>query len=1074
MAQGGFIAMFARHRVAANLLMWALILFGLWGANNISRQVLPDFSIEKIRITVVWPGASPEDVESNVLEAIEPEIRFLEKVDRVDSVAAEGRAEVIIDFDSGVNISKALTDVESAISRITTFPQDMERPVVSQIVNSDLVCRIEVSGPFPEVALKRHARRIRDDLLDRGLSEIRLLGLRKSEIWVEIPDDALRALDLTIGDVASRIAASSVDMPSGSIESGSVSRQIRTEHLARTAAEVAGIEVVSHRSGEKRRLRDIGHVSETFEDGAVSRTTGGYQSIGLMVMRSRGVDSVAAQEGVAAYLDELRAELPPTLKVDMYDVFADQATQRVRMVMENGAQGIVLVLLILFLFMNARVAFWVAWGIPISVLATLGAMVLLGFTLNLISMFAILMAIGIIVDDAIVVAESAEVLHRRGASAEEAVLTAVQRMAPAVIAAGLTTVAGFMPVLAIGATVGKIIRELPITVCLAILFSLIECLLVLPMHLKHALVRLEAQGGSGVNPFGSRLDAGGPGRWPALAGYRLVAARERFLERFREFREGRFARFTACCYQRRYSTVLATVCSLVLAISLFATGRVGFEFFASPETDLFFGNFSFTPGTPREQTGRMIDEMGRAVRAVEARLTDGRGGLIRYQVGSIGTNESRPGEVIQTGDHAGGYTVELISGDLREVHNAEFIRAWRDEVQLMPGVERLSIIDLSAGGPPGRDLDMRLSGAPLQVLKAAAVELQAAVADIPGIITVADNLPWGKQELVMALTPAGGAMGFRTQDVARQVRDAFEGAIAVRFPRDQEEVIVRVRLAAGDSPRDTLRDFILRAPDGHEVPLIEVVDIGTRVGFSEIRREDGLRQVAVSADVDYDVTTTNEVAALLRATVLPTLMRTHGVQVTFKGKAEEQARALGEFRTALALALAGIYIILAWVFASYTRPLVVMAIIPFGLVGAVVGHWVMGYNMNMLSMQALLGLSGVLVNDTIVLLQTVERHRADGASLTEAVQRGVRERLRPVILTTGTTIGGVVSLLFEGSLQAQLVQPIAVTLIFGLLFAPVLVFLYVPALLGIGEDLRRWRYGEPSREGSPGAAASRS
>ena len=625
MEERGLIAMFARHPVAGNLLMWVLILFGIWGAGNISRQVLPNFTIEKIRVTVQWPGASPEDIESNVLEAIEPEIRFLEKVSRVDSVAAEGRAEVIIDFDNGVNISKALTDVQSAVSRITTFPQDMERPVVSQIINSDLVCRIEVSGPYPEIALKRHARRIRDDLLDLGQSEVR--------------HDGSAQVGNPCGDSRRHPARAGPDRrrhrdAHRRFEPGHAGRQYREWQRLAAAAyrasgpyrrELSGIEVVSRSSGEKLALRDIATVSEAFEEGGVSRRTGGHQSIGMMVMRSPGVDSVESQRVIAAYMEELRAELPPTLKVDMYDVFADQATQRVRMVLENGLQGIVLVLLVLFLFMNARIAWWVAWGIPVSVLATLGAMAAMGLTLNLISMFAILMAIGIIVDDAIVVAESAEVLHRHGSSPEEAVMTAVRRMAPAVIAAGLTTIVGFMPVLAIGATVGKIIRELPITVCVAVSFSLVECLLVLPMHLKHALVRLDKQGGVNVNPFSARLARAGSGigRWPALAGYRLVEARERFLLRSARFAKGALRVFTGQCYQHRYSTVLATICTLILTISMFVTGRVGFEFFASPETDLFFGNFSFTPGTPREQTARMVDEMGRAARAAEAKLTDG-------------------------------------------------------------------------------------------------------------------------------------------------------------------------------------------------------------------------------------------------------------------------------------------------------------------------------------------------------------------------------------------------------------------------------------------------------------------
>jgi multidrug efflux pump subunit AcrB len=1030
MQDRGLIATFARHPVAGNLLMWAMILFGIWGLSNLSRQVLPDFSIDAIRITVLWPGASPEDVETSVLAAIEPEVRFLDKVDKVNSVATEGRGEITIDFEDGVNISKALTDVQAAVSRITTFPTDMERPVVSQVKNADLVCRIEISGPYSEQALKFWARRVRDDLLDLGLSEIRMQGLRKSEIHVEVPGEVLRELDLTINDVAARVGRSSLDLPSGSIETGGVSRQIRTEELARTAARVGEIELLSLESGERLRLKDVARVSEAYEENAVSRVKGEHKAIGLMVMREKGVDSIEAQRQVTAYLEKLRQELPPTLQVDMYDVFADQATQRVNMVVENGIIGFGLVLLFLYLFMNVRTAFWVAWGVPVSLLATLGVMAAAGITLNLISMFGLLMALGIIVDDAIVVSERAEALHRAGLSPEEATLQAVQRMWVPVTAACLTTVAAFMPVLAIGSTVGKVIRELPITVCVALLLSLVECLLVLPVHLRGAFGRLARGGGGG----------------PAWA-----------LRALHAFRDGPFARATRAAFQRRYSTILATLCALVVSVAMFATGRVGFEFFASPETDIFFGNFTFAPGTPRERTEAMVAEMGRAVREVEHRLTGGKGGLIRYQVGSVGTTEGRQGDAIQVGDHTGAYTVELVSGDVRHVRNVEFIRAWEEEVRPLPGLQRITIVDLGAGGPPGRDIDIRLSGAPLRTLKEAALELQEGLRTLPGVLAISDNLPYGKQELVMALTPAGRAMGFTTQEVARQVRDAFEGAIAQRFPRDQEEVIVRVKLDEDPGRQETLRDLYIRAPDGSEAPLTEVVEITPRIGFSEIRRENGTREVSVSADIDYDVTTTNAVVAAARNRFVDEVARRYGISISFKGKAEEQARALGDFRTSLLLALSGIYLILAWVFSSYTRPLVVMSVIPFGLIGVVLGHWIMGFNVNLLSLQALLGLAGVIINDSIVLIETLEGRLEKGEEFDEAILGTVRERLRPVIMTTGTTVGGLLSLLFEGSLQAQLVQPIAVTLVFGLLVSPFLVFFLVPALLGAGQDFRRWR-----------------
>ncbi|MBT8444055.1 MAG: efflux RND transporter permease subunit, partial [Gammaproteobacteria bacterium] len=601
MDRRGIISFFATHRVAGNLLMMLMILFGLYGVSNLNRQIIPTFQFDAISITVQWPGSSPEDVEDNIIQAIEPEVRFLDNVDKVDSVAYAGLADIQIEFEENADMSKALTDVQSAIARITTFPIDIEKPIVNQFQNTDMVCKIEISGPFSEAALKHVAKTIRDDLLDLGMSKARLAGARDSEIWVEISPDVLRRLDMTLADVAERIEAFSLDLPSGTIESGGISRQIRSEAMARSAREVGAIEVLSKSSGEKLRIKDIGIISETFEEGSVSHFRGEEKSVGIWVNRGVNVDSIDAQKVVTQYVEKLRAELPPTMHVELFDVFADQATQRVRMLMTNGGTGLALVLIVLFVFLNFRVAFWVAMGIPIAVMAAFGGMYVYGMSLNMISMFAVIMGLGIIVDDAIVVAEHTEMLHRRGFAPRDAVLRAARLMLPAVVAASLTTVAAFFPIMTVGSVVGRVVRDLPLVIIMVIIASLIECFLVLPNHLRHALKRVED-----------------PSRRTGVVNDWLV-----------RFRAGRFARLAEASFHNRANTVLATVCAFAVALSLVVSGRVGFEFFASPQTDIVFANFAMTPGTPRERTAEMLEEIARALRVVEADLA-GDGELVVY------------------------------------------------------------------------------------------------------------------------------------------------------------------------------------------------------------------------------------------------------------------------------------------------------------------------------------------------------------------------------------------------------------------------------------------------------------
>jgi multidrug efflux pump subunit AcrB len=1023
---------FAQHKVAGNLLMILMLLSGIWGFSQLNRQLMPDFTLDIITVDIRWPGASPRDVEANLLEALEGELRFIEGADRVDSTAFEGRASAVVTFEDGSDLAKGLNDIQAAVARITTFPTDSERPVISQVLPNELVCRLELSGPFPEKALKILAQQVRNDLLDLGLAQVEINGARDTEIWVDVPATELRRLDMSLNDVAERIGSESIDLPAGQVFSGNVSRQIRSEGLARNAAEVGNIEIMSAETGEKLKLKDIAKVYEAFEEGSASHLVQGDSSIGIIIKRSRGLDSLAAQRKVEAYIAGLQAELPPTLKVSMFDIAADMVRERLSMLLWNGFIGLMLVLVVLYIFLNGRTAFWVAAGIPVAIFATIGGMALFGLSLNMISMFAIIMGLGIIVDDAIVVSEHAEFLHRQGASPADAASRAAKVMSLPVLAASITTIAAFSPILTMGSTVGMILRELPITIILIIIASLIECFLVLPMHLRGALEAMDR----------------GPKKGPS-----------KFHVAFNKFRDTRFSSISEFSFANRYSTITATFGLFILGVLMMASGRVGFDFFPSPETDYIAVNIALSPGSGRDVTESMLLEAERAAYAIEERLGGGNNSLIGFGYGSLGTSVGRSNDSPMLGDYVGGYTVELRPSDLREMRTSDFIRAWEDEMRPVPGVEALTVFEVNVAGPPGKDLDVRLSGAPLDVMKAAAMEVRSAVARIPGVNGVSDNLPYGMEEYVLELTPEGRAMGFTTESVSRQIRNTFEGAIANRFARDQEEILVRVRLASDDRSLNGLRGIYLQVPNGREVPLTEVVTLRSQVGFSQIRRENGLREVAVTASIDQQVTTINEVTSLINELVLERVRAEYGVNAEFKGKAVEQAGAMGDFSIALLLALSVIYIVLAWVFSSYSTPLIIMAVIPFGFVGAVFGHYIMGFALNIFSLQALMGLAGIMVNDSIVLVMTIKREMAAGSSLSEAVLVGTKERLRPVIMTTTTTVVGLLPILFETSQQAQLIQPLAVTLVFGLLLSPFLVLFYVPALLGVGADIKSLRGG---------------
>ncbi|MEJ8473376.1 efflux RND transporter permease subunit [Roseibium algae] len=1099
----GFLQTVVRHPNAANLIMVVMILFGAFGLSKLNTQFFPTVKTDRVTVSINWPGASAEDVTSNILEVIEPELRFIDGLDEIVSYGREGAATAMLEFVDGSDMQTALSDVEKAVANVTTLPEDSETPVITASTFTDSVATLAIRGPFSEQALKVFARQIRDDLLERGIDKVSLGGFRAPEFVVEIPERELRRLDLTVAKVAGLVSDNTVNVPAGNLD-GTVERQIRAMVETKTPESIGRIEVQSLASGEKTTIADIGRVYRDFDDGALQGFSDGTRAIEIEVQRVETTDTLKAAAILDDYLKEIRLQLPPTLEILKYDVRADAVKGRIALLLENGLSGLILVVGILFLFLNARIALWVALGIPVAMMATLGIMWMAGESINMISMFALIMMLGVIVDDAIVVGEHTATRLALGDTPEEAAINGANTMFAPVIAAGATTVAAFLPILLISDVLGQIMGTLPIVVIAVVIASLIECFFILPGHLAHSLgsrsgwtwwrvIILAGAPALFLSGLASRPDLSVPPYLDAFAvplrsmrealgtiGFEsvlillcfaaavLVEAllqqlrrrkhnrnsdgkpgwfRQNFDAGFDWVRDYPFHSVIRLAVNWRYVTLALAVACLILTAGLLRGGRVGFTFFPSPEAENLSASIFFHAGIPEADAIAAVDRIEAALRQAEAEIFERTGEdlvLASYvTLGQSGNNR---------GDNVASINVQLTPSEERTVRTPEIVRAWRKAVPEIPGTSRVAIAE-RRGGPPGRDLDIRLSGASLQELKFAALELQEELSGYPGTSGVTDDLPYGKPELLMELTPRGRALGFTVESAARQIRNAFQGMIARRFAEGDEEVTLRVRqdLATGGS--ETLRRLSLRTDAGEFVPLTEVVKLTDAQGFSVILRRDGKTVVTVVADVDAKVTSNNEIVQELSKKFLPNLADKYGLTYSFAGKAEEQSTAFNDLMTGVAMAVVAIYIILAAIFASYSRPIVVMSIIPFGIVGAITGHYLMGFSVTILSLIGLLGLAGILVNNSIILVARFEERRATGEDLTEAAIRSSCDRLRAVFLTSLTTVGGLLPLMFETSLQAQFLLPMAITIVFGLATATVLVLVLVPSLLKVGDDI---------------------
>ena len=1022
-----FIEFFIKHNTAANLLMVLMVVIGFISIDRLNRQFFPTFDVEVVGINVVWSGATAEDVDANIVQPLEPELRVINDVKKVISNSYEGRASIQVEFEFGADMKQALADVESAVG-LVDLPEESEQPKIVRGEFRDGVSNLVLSGPFTKDALRVLAKEVKEDLQRLGVDKIDIAGLPDEVILIEVSETELARLGMSLDQISRAIGRDSLDVPAGRFADGAFT--VRSLGLRRSVREYAGIEVMIRPDGSRVTLGDIATITETLDEPSVDITRNGMPAVELKFFRGKTSDSLEVSRVIQDWLAEYRIRAPESLVIEQYDVRANLIQERISLLVRNGLGGLVLVVGVLFLFLSGRVAFWVATGIPVAFMATFGVMLASGQSINMISLFGLIMALGIVVDDAIVIGEHAEHLRqRRGVSLDHAAAVAATRMGPPVVSAMLTTVAAFLPLFTVKGIIGEIISAIPMVVVAVLIASLLEVFLILPAHLAHF--------GGGDKP---------PSRF-----------RRNFDRGFNWVKEGPFRWLVTLSVRWRLATLAIAFSMLIVSIGMISSGRVNFVFFTSPEADQAFGNIVMAPGTPRSHTEKMLQEVERALAVTEDKLTEGKGGLVKIAVASLGTTRSGNPDGGNAGaaDIRAGIVVELITADQRDIRMRDFVAEWRRQVNPMPGLDRLTI-RAPTGGPPGRDIDIRLMGNDLTVLKEAATELTGIIETIPTANSIAENLSYGAEERIIRLTPLGQSLGFTVASVGQQLRAALDGAVVLRFPRGDEEVTVRIALPDEEVSSDNIGGLRLIAPDGSAVQLADIATVENRLGFSVIRRQDGFREVAVTSDLDSEVISTPEAVARVTAEGLPELANKYGLRFRFDGRNTERAEAFADMATGATIALVCIYIILAWVFSSWLQPLAVMIMIPFALIGAVFGHYFMGLTMTILSMFALIALAGIVVNNSIILVSTIERRmeELDGDRM-GAIVSGAVDRLRPVILTSVTTICGLSTLMFERSLQAQFLIPMATTIVFGLAITTLLVLFVVPSTLALGEDVKK-------------------
>lgn len=1021
----GLVAWFARNSVASNLVMFALLIGGVLAGLNIRQEVYPTFQLDFVDIEMAYPGASPEQVEDGIILPIEEQLRSLEVTGRLVSQATEGNATIEVELAEGVDPSRAVQDIGNAIDRINFFPEDAEEPTIGLRMERDRVMWLVAYGPLTEREVFQLAERIRLEMLALpGLSQVDVGLARRPEITIEIPQAMLRSLGLTTGAVADVIEASAQDLPGGGVRTPGGEVLLRSSERRDFASAYADIPLVSTVDGTKIRVGDIARITDGFEDRRFENYYNGGRGVFIFVYRSGDERPLEIAAAVNGYLENLRKELPPGVDVDVLRDTSKEYRSRVELLFNNGLIGFALVLGVLGLFLRPRLAIWVAVGVPITVIGSLVLLPPVGASINMISLFAFIVTLGIVVDDAVIVGEN--VFHKleSGMPRMQAAIQGAQEMVIPVLFAVATNIVAFLPLLFVPGETGRFFAPLPLVVIAVFIISIVEALIILPAHLGHGQDR------KGL--FSRMLSP-------------LSYAQEKFSQGFERVTDIVFIPLVAFSLRARYAVLAFLFGISAVVFAYYQSGRVNYNFTPVIEGLRVDSEVQTAPGAPFEDTVRVAKH----VEAAGIRAANRLGGIDEVVQGRMNV-------IGRLGENWNDMNFILVPPEERNFTQAEFAALWREEIGEVSGMDSL-FFEWEEGPASGAGLTIEISHSNRDSLEAAASQLAAIVAGFEAVTDVRDGFAAGKPQLDVELTPVGRSLGMTSEAVARQVRDAFFGAEALRFQRGRHEVRVMVRLP--EEERRTLasvENLILRPPGGGEVTISQAAELVPSRAFTEINRVDGRRILNVTANVDTERANVNEIRNAIETEVFPMLQANFsGLEVGFSGRQREEARAMAELQIGLFFATAIIFALLAGLFRSYLKAIAVMGIIPVAAAAAIVGHVVMGQDLSVVSLFGIIALCGLAVNGGLVLTQEmIRRLREQNETPHDAALMAARRRLRPIVLTSLTTFAGLSPMIFETDPQALFLVPMAISLGFGILVSGFVVLFGVPAALLVVEDIK--------------------
>jgi multidrug efflux pump subunit AcrB len=1065
----GMVAWFTRNSVAANLLMLGIVLTGVWtlATGKLRTETFPEISLNTINVSVVYPGATPEDVETGICRRVEEAVDGLEGIKEIRSSANENAGTISIELTADADVADTLDKIKSRVDAITTFPQDAEEAVVAEVILYSRVLEVAVFADTDPASLKRVAEIVREELAGlEGISKVDVRAAKPWEISIEVSEATLREYNLTFDDVVNAVRTNSTDIPGGTIDTDGAEIRVRTKGQAYARAEFERIPVITRPDGTKLTIGDICTVHDGFADTDTGARFNGKPALMISVYTVGDQDALQAAATVKNWVNterEQRRVTPAGVEFQIWQDISRLLNDRLSMLTRNGLQGFMLVLLVLALFLRLGLAFWVAIGIPICFLGAVLCLPFFDVTINLISLFAFILVLGIVVDDAIVTGESVYSEQQKGdKSGVEASIVGTNRVALPVIFAVLTTIVAFMPILYVPGVSGQIWRQIPIVVILTLLFSLVESKLILPSHLSHYKPRTKPP--SPKNPL----------NWPGMAQRRIGSGLEWFIEHV-------YRKHLRFALNWRYLTVSIALAAVLLAGGLVGSGAVTFIFFPPVEADNVIANLTMPDGTPFERTEEALKrietaaiELQTELRETYADQTAGPDGepvdLIQNIMVSFGESQAAGGpggRDTSSGANIGAVNLELAPAAVRNFAGGESVsakdvsRMWRDKIGTIADAEELAFSDELAG--VGEKINVQLTGRDLDQLRGAVDEVKAALAKYPGVIELADTYRGGKREVVLQdVTAEARTVGVTLADVGRQMRQAFYGDEAQRIQRGDDDVKVMVRYP--ESERRSLanvEDMHIRVRNARgeiaEVPFATAAIMTMDRAPSTITRIDGNRAINVTGDVDEDSgANTNKILADFTANDLPGILAQYpGVSYSLEGEQAEQRETMTALGIGFALALFGIFALLAIPLKSYTAPLVIMAAIPFGIIGAILGHFIVGISLSILSVVGIVALAGVVVNDSLVLVDRVRQNERGGMAIARAVEEGGVARFRAILLTSLTTFAGLTPIMLETSLQAQFLIPMAVSLAFGVLFSTSITLMLIPALYLISSDASR-------------------